>query len=328
MDFVSRDIRVAYGKVFSASVSGIVYCYDALTGDLEWTYEASDPYSEMLWSNNWWLKIQFITDGKIYLTHIEHSPIDPRPRGAPYICLDVETGEEVFRVDGAFRGTHWGGAGIIGDSIIATMNTYDQRIYAIGKGASETTAKINQDVITLGSSAQITGTVMDISPGTQSTALTIRFPSGVPAISDEDMGEWMKYVYMQFERPSDAEGVTVVFCAIDPNGNYMDIDRTTTNSYGDYALAFKPEMEGTYEIIATFEGSDGYYGSTATTFLTVDPAPAVSAPIEPEQPVDTETPVDTEESTGSVISTEVAIIAAVAVAAIIGVAAYFLLKRK
>ncbi|PVX26837.1 MAG: hypothetical protein CW691_00200 [Candidatus Bathyarchaeum sp.] len=324
MDFVSRDIRVAYGKVFSASVSGIVYCYDALTGDLEWTYEASDPYSEMLWSNNWWLKIQFITDGKIYMTHIEHSPIDPRPRGAPYICLDVETGEEVFRIDGALRGTHWGGAGIIGDSIIVTMNTYDQRIYAIGKGASETTATINQDVITLGSSAQITGTVMDVSPGTQSTALAIRFPGGVPAISDEDMGEWMKYVYMQFERPADATGVTVVFCAIDPNGDYMDIDRTTTDSYGNYALAFKPEMEGTYQIIANFEGSGGYYGSTATTYLTVDPAPAVSTPIDTDEPVDTTEPT----TEAPFITTEVAIIAAVAVAAVIGVAAYWALKRK
>ena len=36
-----------------------------------------------------------------------------------------------------FRDTRWGGNGIIGDSIIATMDTYDQRVYAIGKGPSQ-----------------------------------------------------------------------------------------------------------------------------------------------------------------------------------------------
>lgn len=100
---------------------------------MEWTYEVTDPYSEMLWSNNWWVKPLFITDGKIYVFHTEHSPVDPRPRGAPFVCLDAETGEVIFRVDGAFRTTRWGGRGMIADSIIALMDTYDQRIYAICK---------------------------------------------------------------------------------------------------------------------------------------------------------------------------------------------------
>jgi hypothetical protein len=30
--------------------------------------------------------------------------------------------------------------------------------------------------------------------------------------------------------------------AVDPNGNYMDIDRTTSDMYGNWALAFKPEI--------------------------------------------------------------------------------------
>ena len=124
----------------------------------------------------------------------------------------------------------------------------------------------------------------------------------------------------------DAEGVTVILCAVDPNGNYMDIDRTTSDAYGHWALAFKPELEGTYQIIATFEGSGAYYGSTSTTYLTVDPAPVVSSPIDNE-PVDT-TPVDAEEPTTGFITTEIAIIAAVAAVAVIGVAAYWIIKRK
>jgi len=33
-------------------------------------------------------------------------------------------------------------------------------------------------------------------------------------------------------------------------------------------------MKGTYTIIATFVGSDSYYGSQETAYVTVDPAPA------------------------------------------------------
>ena len=37
---------IVYGKVISARMSGIVYCYDAQTGILEWTYEADDKFTD------------------------------------------------------------------------------------------------------------------------------------------------------------------------------------------------------------------------------------------------------------------------------------------
>ena len=40
--------HIAYGNLYSASIGGVVYCYDVLTGDVEWTYQVNDPYSEML----------------------------------------------------------------------------------------------------------------------------------------------------------------------------------------------------------------------------------------------------------------------------------------
>ncbi|MCW4023031.1 MAG: PQQ-binding-like beta-propeller repeat protein [archaeon] len=323
--FINLGVNIAYNKLFSVGYGGTVYCYDITDGSLLWTYDAVDTYSEILWGNSWPLDTLFFADEKVYIAHSEHSPLDPKARGAPFICLDANTGDEVFRVDGIVRSTVWGGDAVIGDSIIATMNTYDQQIYAFGKGASQLTAEIQNNVVSLGSVALVTGTVMDVSPGTNEAGLAIRFPDGVAAISDADMGDWMKYVYQQAARPDDAEGVEVVLSAVTPDGNCIDIDRTTSDSYGNWALAFTPEMEGTYTIIATFEGSEGYYGSTQTTYLNVGPAPTAATPIDNE-PVDE--PVDTEEPTGFVISTELAIIAAVAVAAVIGVAAYFLLKRK
>jgi len=274
---------IAYGRLYCASVSGIVYCYNVTTGELLWTYEAYDPYNEILWANNWWQKPVFITDGKIYMGHLEHSPIDPRPRGGPFICLNATTGDEIWRANGMFRQTRWGGPAIIGDSIIATMDTYDQRVYAIGRGPSATTVSIQNDVITHGGSVMIKGMVTDVSPGTKEYALTARFPNGVPAVADEDMSEWMLYVYKQFPIPSDITGVPVSLDTIDPNGNFIHIGDVTTDGYsGTFGYMFTPEIPGTYTIMATFIGDKSYGSSFAQTYLGVGEAP--EPPPEPVTP--------------------------------------------
>jgi len=256
----------------SRSVSGIIYCYNFHTG-LNWTYEAVDPYSEILWNNNWWQEIQFLTDGKLYTGHAEHSPIDPKPRDAPFLCLNATTGELIWRADGMFRQTHWGGSAIMGDSVICTQDTYDQRVYAIGKGPSATTVSIQTDIITHGKTSLVTGTVMDVSPGTNDIKLTLRFPNGVPAVSDANMSDWMVYVYKQFERPADVVGVDVVITVIDPNNNAYEVARTTSDASGFFSAEFDPEVPGKYTVIASFEGSRSYYGSFAETALLVEEAP-------------------------------------------------------
>ena len=233
----------------------------------------TDPYNEILWGNNWPVQTVFITDGKIYLGHSEHSPVDPKPRGAPFICLDAEDGTEMWRIDGFFRQTDWGGRAVIGDSIMATMDSYDQQIYAVGKGPSATTVGIQNDVIKLGASTILKGKVTDVSPGTEDPAVKLRFPMGVPAMADESMSGWMNYVYKQFVRPSDATGVPVKIEIVDPNGAYAWIGTATSDMDGNYAYSFVPQIKGQYMIIATFAGSASYYGSHAITYLTVDPAP-------------------------------------------------------
>jgi outer membrane protein assembly factor BamB len=268
--------QIAYDKFYTGSYAGVLYCYDAHTGDLLWTYNATDPYNEILWGNNWPLYPVFITDGKIYLRHAEHSPVDPRPRGAPFICLNATTGEEIWRVDGLFRGTHWGGYPVIGDSIIATMDTYDQRVYAIGKGPSATTVSAPDVGVTLGKSVLVQGMVTDISPGAEDYALTARFPDGVPAVSDASMSDWMLYVYAQFPRPANATGVEVVVAVIDPNNNCYEVGRATSDASGVYSVAFTPLVPGKYTVIASFEGSGGYYGSFAETAINVEEAPAAT----------------------------------------------------
>ena len=274
-----QNSQIAYGKLYSSNkYGGVLYCYDIKTGSLLWNYTARDPENEILWSNNWPIYTVFIADGKVYLGHSEHSPVDPKPRGAPFICVDAETGEEIWKADGLFRQTDWGGTAIIGDSIIATMDTYDQRVYAIGKGPSAVTATSPDAGVPLGTSVTIKGMVTDISPGTDEFALQKRFPNGVPAVSDASMTDWMLYVYKQFPRPMNTAGVEVTISAVDSNGNYREIGTATSSSDGFYSFSWTPDISGTYNVYVNFEGSEAYYPSHAETAFVVDPAAATPAP--------------------------------------------------
>ena len=106
--------------------------------------------------------------------------------------------------------------------------------------------------------------------------MTARFPNGVPAVSDESMSEWMKYVYMQFPRPANVTGVEVVLSVLDPNNNYYEVGRATSDASGFYSCAFTPQVPGKYTVYASFDGSGAYYGSHAETAITVDSAPAAT----------------------------------------------------
>jgi hypothetical protein len=143
---------------------------------------------------------------------------------------------------------------------------------------------------------------------------------------------------MQFEQPDDVTGVPVALCAVDPNGNYQDLGTTTTDVEGNYGFMFEPEVPGQYMIIATFEGTNAYYGSHETTYIGVDPAPAPATSIEPEptetvtepEPTETEQPTEAEQpvTEAPLISTEVLIVVAVAVVAVIGVAVFWVIRKR
>ena len=283
MDYhVATETAIAYGKLFSVGVSGIVYAYNLTTGQRAWTYEMTDIFQEILWANNWWGQLMFITDGKLYVGHSEHSPLNPLARGAPFVCLDIETGEAIFRVDGMFRQSHWGGTAAIGDSIIATQDSYDQRVYAVGKGPSSLTVTAPDIGVELGKSALVRGSVLDISPGTEDASLKLRFPNGVPVVADESQSDWMLYVYKQFSRPTDATGVEVVIEVLDPNNNFYQVGTATSDATGFFSLDFTPEVPGKYTIIASFAGSKAYYGSFAETAIVVEEATVEPTP-EPTQ---------------------------------------------
>jgi len=306
----------AYGKYFSTGVGGIVYAYDDQTGDVAWTYALEDAYNEPVTGDRWWGWIDLIADGKVYVGHIEHSAEQPMPRGAPFVCLDAETGDEIWRVNGMYRQTRWGGCGVIGDSIIATMDTYDQQVWAIGKGPSATTVMASPKVSAFTGSILIEGYVTDTSPGTEEYARTARFPNGVPAVSDESQSEWMLYVYKQFGRPMDATGVDVQIDVLDANGNFRNIGTAKSDANGFYSFQWCPDIEGKYTVYASFVGSKAYYPSSAQTAFIVDPAPAAT-------PEPTQAPASLADQ--YLLPATGGIIAAIAV---VGIVLALLLRRK
>jgi hypothetical protein len=262
MNFYGMYNNVYDGKLFSCGYGGELIAYNIKTGDVEWTYTASEEGWESPYGN-YPIGIAVVADGKLYLTSSEHSPTQPLWRGSYLRCIDADTGEELWKINnwGLGMGPGPEGSTAIADGYIVSLNAYDNRIYCYGKGPSATTVTAGPKVTALGSSVLIEGTVLDMSPGAK----------GTPAIGDESMSAWMEYMYMQQAMPTNPQGVTVKLYSIDPNGNYQDIGEATTDIAGNFGVSWVPPVPGDYFVMAQFEGSASYGSSYATTYFTVDP---------------------------------------------------------
>jgi outer membrane protein assembly factor BamB len=266
------------GYFISGTMSGIISCYNVTTGELLWKHGSTDYYSEARYSSNYPRRnpASFVSNGKIYTGSYEHSPNQPLPRGTPFECINEKTGELIWTIP-FYAGSYYQ-TSLMGDSIIAAFNSYDNRIYAMGKGPSSTTVQAPLTSVNVGGSLVIQGTVMDVSPGTKSTDLTLTFPNGVPAVSDASQTQWMQHVYYQFPETTNATGVPVSIDAVDPNGNFVHLGNTTSDSSGLYSIAWTPpNVPGKYIIIASFAGSEAYYPSSAETAAVVTEAPQPTA---------------------------------------------------
>ena len=266
---------IAYGKLYSSGYSGTVYCYDTKTGSLLWNYSAPSGFATAYPGYPLW--IFGITDGKIYLSTDEHSANAPYAKGSEMRCLNATTGQEIWAIDSTDAG-----AMAFADGYLAYLNLYDMQIYCIGKGPSATTVSASPKVSVHGGSVLIEGTVIDTAAGTKQKEQAARFPNGVAAVSDDSMSGWMEYVYMQKPYPTDVTGVEVVVTVLDPNNNYYEVGRTTSDGSGFYSVDFTPEVPGKYTIVATFAGSKAYWPSSAETAIKVDEAVTVATP-EPTQ---------------------------------------------
>jgi outer membrane protein assembly factor BamB len=279
----------AYGNIYTQSYGGDIQCFDGKDGALKWVFNDTQSGTETPWGLRP-LFISAIADGKVYAFNNEHSPNYPLYKGQQVYCINATTGEEIWKI------LSWsgqiGGAGtssaVLADGYLAYYNYYDNSIFCIGKGPSETTIDAPMTAVPEGSSLVIRGAVIDTAAGTKQTEQTARFPQGVPAVSDQSMSNWMEYVYMQKPRPTNATGVPVSIDVIDANNNLRNIGSTTTNADGMYSMQWKPDIPGKYTVIATFSGSESYWPSHAQTAFAVDEATATSTP----QPLEAAPPTE------------------------------------
>jgi hypothetical protein len=116
-------------------------------------------------------------------------------------------------------------------------------------------------------------------------------------------------------KPTNATGVPVSIDVIDTNGNYRNIGSTTSDTSGTFSFTWKPDIAGDYAVIATFDGSNSYYRSTAESHFTASQLEDSATP----QPIVAQAPVEMY-ITGATIATIAAI-------AIVG-AILFLATRK
>ena len=258
------------GKLIVTGYTGHVMCYDLNNGTLLWD-QAALTGGEIF---QYYTVFHGLTaDGKVFIGTHEHSADTPLLKGAQVRVFNLTTGEIVWTMDGWANPSTFA----LGDGVLTYWNNYDHQVYAVGKGPSSTTVSIADDIVPNGDSVMIKGTVTDVSPGTQQSINSLRFPNGVPAVSDASQSAWMAYVYMGKPRPTNATGVTVDISVVDANGNYRSIGTTTADSDGFYSYNWVPDIEGKYTVYASFGGSESYWPSHAVTAFNVDPAPAPSA---------------------------------------------------
>ena len=218
-----------------------------------------------------------IADGKVYQSTGEHSPSNPVPVGNKLYCVNASTGEFIWSISD-LSGATSADPKAIADGVLLYCNEYNLKMYGIGIGKSATTVTAPDVAVPKGTALMIKGTILDMSPA----------QPGTPCVSEDSMATQMEYLHMQ--KPIDGiwhnetiVGVPVTLTAIHEDGSVVDIGTATTNGYyGTFACAWTPSKEGTYEIIASFEGDASYSSSAAATAVVIGPAASPAGPIEPE----------------------------------------------
>ena len=324
--YYSYSTLIYNGMLISGGgYSGELIAYNLTTGEIEWTYlmpleGTESPYGAGTGGGGF-EGVGNIADGKLYTGVWEHSATTPLWRQPGLRCLDPETGELLWNI------LFWDdGTRMIADGILVARNMYDGQIYAFGRGPSATTVTAPDMEVPLGSSVVVKGTVTDQTPtGARNLNNEIQFTlKGTPAVSDEDMGAWMQYKFMEQGYPVDAKGVEVTLDAIDPNGNFVHIGRATSDLSGTFSHVWTPEIEGKYTIIATFEGSESYGASYAETALSVGPAPP--EPTEPATPEGVQEDID--QAIDSLTTVLYGIVAAIVVVAILVVYTLWTVRKR
>jgi hypothetical protein len=280
----SYDFNESKGALIECAYDGL-YAFDWDNGKILWKYSSPMAPFESPYGVEPFFTGVSIADGKVYVYGGEHTTSEPITRGWHLHCVNVTTGQGIWKMTGAMT------PGGIADGYLTASNPYDGYMYVFGKGKSQTTVSTPDTVVAMGTGVVIKGTVMDMSPGDQGSIANPTAPldsptkaGTVPCVSAASIETQMEYLYMQ--HPIDGiwhnetlTGVPVALTAIGSDGTVIDIGTTTTNGYyGTFSYAWTPPKEDTYTIMASFAGDDSYGSSSAAAGLLVGPAPASPTP--------------------------------------------------
>ncbi len=314
-----------------------LYAFNIETGTPAWSWTSPPAGLQVAWPT-YPLEGQtpeLISAGGMVFVAGVNSHGDQLYRGGQLYAVNATNGNLVWSVDSFIIGM------AAADGYVVGMNGYENQLYCYGKGLSATTVSTPDTVIPQGTQVLIQGTVTDQSPGQTCLGIPAK---GTPAISDASMSDWMAYLYMQQPKPTNATGVKVTLSAFDPNNNTYVVGTTTSDANGLYKIMWTPPVPGAYTIIATFAGSDSYFGSSAETAIGVSNAPAAQVPIITPAPAATSpqtvTPLPTAAPSPQVpatpapapsspgLPTTYIVIAVVAIIVVVAVAALALRRRK
>jgi outer membrane protein assembly factor BamB len=275
--------QMAYGKLYSVGMAGILYCRDSKTGQLLWTYGNGDAGNSTYAGFNggygtYPTYIGTIANGVVFTETTEHTILNPIFKGCLARAINATDGTELWTLS-----SYTGGGGgttsyAVADGFSTWFNGYDNSIYVVGRGPSAINVDAPKAGIMFGNAVVLSGTVLDIAAGTKQTQQAANFPYGVPVASDASMTDWMAYIYQQKPFPSSFTGVPVQLYAIDANGNYRQIGTATTDENGYYTLTWKPDIPGDFKVYALFDGTQAYWPSNAVTSFTVQEQSATQTP--------------------------------------------------
>ncbi|MCW4047490.1 MAG: PQQ-binding-like beta-propeller repeat protein, partial [Candidatus Bathyarchaeota archaeon] len=255
------------GVIYYLGFGGDLWCFNVTTGKQLWYTNTTaligspgieTPYN--IWPL-WVFNCACMTNDVAYFA-IGHEYNPPLFHGAQLLALNVTDGSLIWKeLDMSVESTS------IAYGILLSRNCYDNMIYAFGKGPSAVTVTAPDVGVTTATPVTIRGTVMDVSPGTKYLAqpdvtmtkqneVALRFPNGVPCVSDESQSAWMEYVYQQQPLPTNTTGVLITIDVIDSNNNYRTIGTTTSDTTGSFSFTWTPDIPGDFTVIATFAGSN------------------------------------------------------------------------
>jgi hypothetical protein len=264
------------GKLLLFGLGGDIWSYNGKTGAEEWYTNTTSligdsgietPYGT--WPL-WVFSSQAYTPEVAYLA-IGHEYNPPLFHGGQLLAVNMTDGTLVWSELGAYIRSV-----AIANGVLLSLNAYDNQIYAFSKGPTKITVDVPSIGVTTATPIRITGTITDVSAGVTQSEVAKNFPNGVPCVSDASQSKFMEHVYQDQPAPTDTTGVPITLSVVDQNGNYRTIGATMSTPSGSFGFTWTPDIQGDYQIYATFEGSNSYWPTSAGTSFYAGEAPTAA----------------------------------------------------